>query len=379
MGESFGEEWFREAFGRAWTEKAQEIGRFNLAIFGKTGVGKSTLVNAIFGEDVATTGIGEPVTTDEHLYLHTSGFLGVLDTRGVEVGVDNDVIIADLERYLAQMRQKPLADQIHVVWYCVRAMDRRFEETEADFIRQIATLGLPVILVLTQVPTNQSGPHPDATELAEKITKARLPIHDSRAFVTMARGDEFTGQPAHGLKELLDATFLAAPDGVESAISAAQKIDDERKQRTAMKTVEAAAAAAGAAGANPIPFSDAVILVPIQLGMMAKIANVYGVGFETATMASLAATAGATTAGRAMAGSMLKLIPGVGTVVGGTITGGVAATLTYSMGRAWIMVCARIASGGLRGVGGALETEAVRKAFVEEFRKQFSKRIKGGR
>ena len=34
--------WFGQAFGKAWQDKAEEIGRFNLAIFGKTGVGKST-------------------------------------------------------------------------------------------------------------------------------------------------------------------------------------------------------------------------------------------------------------------------------------------------------------------------------------------------
>jgi predicted GTPase len=57
-----------------YEEEAAKIGRFNLAIFGKTGTGKSTLINAVFGEDVAPTGIGEPVTRTNHLYLHRAGF-----------------------------------------------------------------------------------------------------------------------------------------------------------------------------------------------------------------------------------------------------------------------------------------------------------------
>ena len=115
------DEWFGQAFGKAWKDKAEEIGRFNLAIFGKTGVGKSTLVNAIFGSEIAQTGIGEPVTRAEHLYLHQSGTLGVLDTRGLEVGRDNAALIAELKDYLHGMRRKPLAEQLHVAWYCVRA------------------------------------------------------------------------------------------------------------------------------------------------------------------------------------------------------------------------------------------------------------------
>ena len=152
------DEWFGQAFGKAWKDKAEEIGRFNLAIFGKTGVGKSTLVNAIFGSEIAKTGIGEPVTRAEHLYLHQSGTLGVLDTRGLEVGRDNATLIAELRDYLHGMRRKPLAEQIHVAWYCVRAGDRRFESTEADFIRALHELGLPVILVLTQVPRGPERP-----------------------------------------------------------------------------------------------------------------------------------------------------------------------------------------------------------------------------
>ena len=70
---------FKDQFARHTRTLPRRSGRFNLAIFGKTGAGKSTLINAIFGEAVAKTGIGEPVTQDEHLYIHRSGALGLLD------------------------------------------------------------------------------------------------------------------------------------------------------------------------------------------------------------------------------------------------------------------------------------------------------------
>lgn len=34
----------------------------NIAIVGKSGIGKSTLLNYLFGKEVAKTGTGEPVT-----------------------------------------------------------------------------------------------------------------------------------------------------------------------------------------------------------------------------------------------------------------------------------------------------------------------------
>ncbi|MFC7497133.1 MULTISPECIES: GTPase family protein [unclassified Nocardioides] len=367
------DEWFGQAFGKAWKDEAEEIGRFNLAIFGKTGVGKSTLVNAIFGEEIAATGIGEPVTRAEHLYLHRSGTLGVLDTRGVEVGRDNAQLINELRDYLHGMRRKPLAEQVHVAWYCVRAGDRRFEATEGDFIRALHELGLPVILVLTQVPRSV-GPgggsrvHPDAEALAASIAALDLPIQDGLIHYTMARDDEFTGQTAYGLQELLDATFRGAPSGVAHAITAAQRIDFDRKRERAEAAIKVATGAATTAGASPIPFSDAAILVPLQLTMMASIAVTYGISIERSTAASIAATAAATTAGRSLVGNLIKFVPGAGTAVAGTINAGVAGTFTFAMGHAWLRVCERLARGELRTVGGALDSDRIHRVFMDEFK-----------
>src|SRR5215207_9270705 len=91
-----GPEWFRDSFRTEFDKQSAAIGRFNLAIFGKTGVGKSTLINAIFGEEVARTGIGEPVTHGSHLYLDKVGHLGIIDTAGLEIGKDTKEILAEL-------------------------------------------------------------------------------------------------------------------------------------------------------------------------------------------------------------------------------------------------------------------------------------------
>lgn len=367
------DDWFTNQFHKHFAEEAAKVGRFNLAIFGKTGVGKSTLVNAIFGEEVARTGIGEPVTRDAHLYLHESGALGVLDTRGLEIGQDTDEIIDELNRYVAAMRKKPLTEQLHVAWYCVRASDRRFEDTEADFITRLHALGLPVICVLTQVPKSGERYHPDATLLVKEIEGRGLPIFESRVFMSMALADDFTLQPSHGLQELLDATFRGAPEGVAEALTVAQKIDLKRKRERAAAITSTAAAAAAAAGATPIPFSDAVILVPIQLGMMASISIVYDIDVDKATMASIAATASATTAGKTLAANMLKFIPGVGTVAGGTVNATIASGFTAAMGAAWTAVCVQLARGKLAAVSGAMDHQAIRRLFLDEFTRQISK------
>jgi predicted GTPase len=145
-------EWSQQAFEAAFADAEIKIGRFNLAVFGKTGVGKSTLVNAIFGESVAATGIGRPVTLGSHLYVHRTGKLGIYDTQGLEVGRDTSRIISELKRFIDNSRAMPFGEQVHLAWYCVRATDRRFEETEAAFIRELAGVGLPARHPRTAVP-----------------------------------------------------------------------------------------------------------------------------------------------------------------------------------------------------------------------------------
>ena len=39
-----------------------KLAQLNVLIIGKTGVGKSTLVNSIFGESITEEGLGKPVT-----------------------------------------------------------------------------------------------------------------------------------------------------------------------------------------------------------------------------------------------------------------------------------------------------------------------------
>ena len=369
-------DWLRNSFRQEFDKSSEAIGRFNLAIFGKTGVGKSTLINAIFGEEVARTGIGEPVTRGSHLYLDKVGSLGLIDTQGLEVGKDDKQIIKELDAAVRESRRLPQSEQIHVAWYCVRGMDRRFEETEADFIRRLSELGLPVLLVMTQVPQREGRVHPEAIQLAEQIMVKQLPIAGGRPYMTYAKPDEFTGQPAYGLREVLDATFQVAPEGVHGALIAAQEIDSDRKAKEALKHIGIAAGMAAGAAASPIPFSDATLLVPIQLGMMARIAQLYKIKFDRAALMAIASTTAATQLGRATFTGLLKMVPGAGTVAGGAIGAGVASAFTYAMGQAWLVVCQRVASGRLTALNGAIDNDAVREVFTEEFKKRLKLRHK---
>jgi uncharacterized protein (DUF697 family) len=75
------------------------------------------------------------------------------------------------------------------------------------------------------------------------------------------------------------------------------------------------------------------------------------------------------------------MVPGAGTVVGGVIGAGVASTFTYAMGQAWLSVCQRAAKGVFTSVGGVMDNEQLREAFLDEFKKRLKlnrKELKAG-
>lgn len=352
---------FQAEYGQA----LDALGRFNLAIFGKTGTGKSTLVNAIFGQDVARTGTGGPVTTGLDYYVHSDGLLGVYDSRGFETGEAGDRILAALQDIIEHSRSRPPSEQIHIAWYTVRWSDRRFEQQQSIFVRRLKDLGLPVIVVFTQVPRTPDGRvHDDAVQFAHYVEQLQLPLAaDGHVYLTNALPDTFLGTVVFGLEDLLDATFATIPEAVAGALTAAQQVDRGRKRQAARRIVVASASSAMATGATPIPFSDAAILIPVQVAMIARITAVYGTQIPSNRAASLVGslflTTSATTAGRWLVGNLLKVVPG-GQPAAMVISGSVAASITTAMGWAWVAVVE----------SGVTDPEQMRQMLAAEFRKR---------
>ncbi len=367
----FGAEDLGRLFAERHSEAIAELGRFNLAVFGKTGAGKSTLINAIFGQDVAPTGTGPPITTGLHYYEHPDGILGLFDSQGFETGHSGDAVLEGLARIVTQSKSQPIERQIHAAWYVVRWSDRRFEDAQAAFVRRLASL-VPVIFVLSQVPTNAAGEvHQDARMLAQYVESTMLPLSPTnRVILTNALADSFIASGQYGLQDLVDATFETAPEAARRALSAAQLVDKERKRQASAKIIKTASASAFATGVTPIPFSDAAILIPLQIAMIARITAAYGLKVPasrvTALVGSLMLSTGATTAGRWLVGSLLRVVPG-GQIPAMAISGTVAASLTRAIGWAWVAVCEQMLLRGEINVDMAL----VQNIFQSEFRNRF--------
>ena len=154
---------------------------------------------------------------------------------------------------------------------------------------------------------------------------------------------------AFGVDTLVEIMAQIVPESAQKAWCNAQKASVELKVSKAHTLVMATAAASFGEGYIPLPFSDAVALISTQLGMLAGITAIFGVSVSENLLkmivTSLAGTAGTTFTGRTIVSNLLKVIPGVGTAIGGTISGSTAAILTVALGEAYIGVMKMILNG----------------------------------
>lgn len=331
----------------ATNKELKELPPVNILIIGKSGVGKSTLINSLFREKIADTGIGKPVT--KHLQkIHRADVpITLYDTRGLELSPVVQKQVKD-EIYKLIQENKNTKDEIHAAYYCIQATSSRIEESEIELIKNISN-NIPVILVLTQAIGEQ------AKEFHHIIEEMNLPVVGVHSVLAQPYviSDDYTLQ-AFGLKELVNRTFNLIPEDVRKAFINAQQVDIERKVESAKNWARRYILTTFGVGFIPIPFSDASLLVPMQVALLSHITVIFGVSLDRATMLSIVAAVGgtgsATYVGRSFVSNAIKFIPGVGTVVGGLISGTTASVITRALAFSYIQVLKVIATNELHGI-----------------------------
>jgi uncharacterized protein (DUF697 family) len=120
----------------------------------------------------------------------------------------------------------------------------------------------------------------------------------------------------------------------------------EERDTLASKLIDRFAIWSGVAGLIPVPFVDAVAVGGLQIQMLRRISQIYGVPFSEnrgkALIASLAGSMIPATSGIGAA-SMLKFVPIAGMLVSGLVMTVLSAGATYAIGKAFIQ---HFASGG---------------------------------
>lgn len=333
-------------FEEEYAKVKNSVQKANVLIAGATGVGKSSVINMVFGDNVAAVGTGKPVTQKINVYESDESDVRIFDSKGYEVdsccwsGPAPDDEFYQSVIKLAEITQTP-ENAIHLIWYCISSGGARITQYDLSALDAFSKSNIPVAVVLTKADI--------ATDDEVAAMKAALPDALKECiFETTTKMPEY-----NHLQELIKWSIERLPESLRFAFIKSQNVDLDAKRKQARSYIRQQCTVAFGVGFAPIPMSDAPLLVANEMALIARILYLYDLGSVSDMIKSMGVSSllGSllTSLGKSAVANLIKLIPGVGTIVGGMISGGVGSTITAAVGEATSITAYGISKARLNG------------------------------
>ncbi len=367
-------EWIQTAvMGPAFTELREFIEDSRppvLFLAGRSGHGKSSVINALAGRKIAQTGHVKPTTPEAvaHLVAFPERFATwqVVDSRGIfETSPPGGAPTPDATQALSEAMLKYRPDVVlHVISTPeVRALsnDLRVMSEMMAGLRERTGGETPLVVVLSKPdiignprewpPERYSRKAAQIKEALDYFVSDALQIKTGvRALDlnTPYRGYEFDPNqrnvfcvvPVFSYEEDEPWNVEMLVQAIGDRLPKSARLDfyqaQQRKEflrRLSDSIIKRFAGIATAIGSSPIPVADIAVLTPLQLMMIAVIAGLscqqLSLGSATQYLAAAGINVGGAVGMRTVAQQLIKLIPGAGPVVSGTIAG----AGTYALGK----------------------------------------------
>lgn len=374
MEKVYSAEQLTDLFGKKMAGSQKNFHRPGLLICGLPGVGKTALLRMVFGDlipslsdsvcsetespgnifskDVSAKMVpnggecseNDRIITksssdqpDDHANLndfdkYENENIIIWEYKGPRFGETETEYNERIERFVQEHRRVPRQDssnkeddeeKFDLVWYAIKGTNSRIEPGDLDRIDAVRDF-VETITVITK--RDQMRP---ARLISFKNDLDKWEINEKKIVaVTNAENGSI------GAEELIRISAALLSDELRSSFLTAQSIDRSAaiqaiydKSSAAHKIIAAAVTAAGGIGLIPIPLSDASLLIPTQIGMVAGLAALYRL--QDRIGSSLVLPFIGECAGLVTATSLTKLIPGLGSL----INAGVAGSITAAMGK----------------------------------------------
>lgn len=310
-----------------------EMKRGNVLVLGNSGVGKSTLINAVLGDRVARTGYGT-VGTTKHLEIFENNEINfrIIDSVGFEPGFFKRRRAIDAVRDWSKTAAKAGDENtaINVIWFCVDGTSRKLFPEAIDSLAKASSIfkTVPIITVITKsysIPDRETNIRMVQNAFNARTGRKLNLVKIIPVVAEIYNLNDTAFAPQEGITELIDATYEVMPEGIQAAAYDIDNYKLKMKQSVARGISAASTAAGVAVGATTIiPYSDAVVLTGIESAEIKAIASVYGIKKSkgsTALIQKIVEIGTVSMVARATCSAVLRIIPVAGQIANAVVAG----------------------------------------------------------
>lgn len=192
----------------------------NILLLGRTGVGKSSFINYIIGEEKCATGFAKPVTQyfDEFLYKTKDGIpLRIYDSKGIET-INSENQCNEIKKYIAtKCSDENIFNWLHSIFFCVNLKRKRLEDKEVNFIKDLQReISQTIHIIITNCPEEETEDIRDMKKYIRDSLGDDVRICCVNSVETRNRKGVV---PAFGRKEVLNEIFEMLWSDISKSIS----------------------------------------------------------------------------------------------------------------------------------------------------------------
>ena len=330
-----------EEIDKMWDDVENNCLKLKIVMGGKTGVGKTSTINAVIGVEVGEVSDAKPGTkkNQELVWPTDSGDMIIIDVPGF--GEANSPEINNIDY---QENIRVLAKDAHLFVLVLKCDDRALE-LEEKFLKKWQSDSdlkkIPTLIVINQIDKAKPARdwEPESLNLDNPIKEkdiyiktyldyvSSLPTFSQYSYnnnIFLVSAGEFFGDKTYGMEKLK----IAINNNIPNILTLILDRNSKSKYQKTKAITNYYSMSAAAVAIQPIPWVDSFLIAPIQIAMIIHIGKIYNINITKGIAGGLISSIGLSFLGNHIFLNLASMFPVIKQFVGPAI----AYSLTFTTG-----------------------------------------------